>query len=53
LPPKCRQAFVMRRLRDMSLQEIADRMNISIKAVERHITLALTLLKKKHGGEQP
>ncbi len=52
-PPKCRQAFVLRRFQDMSLREIAQRMNISVKAVERHITTALALLQKKIGSDWP
>ena len=41
LPPKCRQAFVMRRFEDLSHEEIAARMEISRNMVEKHLRLAM------------
>ena len=41
LPPKCRLAFMLSRFDGLSYQQIADRMGISVKMVEKHITKAL------------
>ena len=37
LPPQCRRAFIMRRLDGLSYKQIANRMNISMSAVAKHI----------------
>lgn len=41
LPPKCRLAFMLSRFDELSYPQIADRMGISVKMVEKHITKAL------------
>lgn len=41
LPVRRRTAFVMRRIENRSLLEIAASMGISVSAVEKHLTLAL------------
>jgi RNA polymerase sigma factor (sigma-70 family) len=41
LPPKCREAFVLRRFHDLSHDEIAKRLGISRNMVEKHLRLAL------------
>lgn len=41
LPPKCKEAFVLSRLSGLKNREIATRMNITEKVVEKHITRAL------------
>ncbi|HEY8064735.1 MAG TPA: RNA polymerase sigma factor [Methylosinus sp.] len=41
LPPKCRQAFVMRRFEDISHEDIAARLGISRNMVEKHLRLAM------------
>ncbi|SKB32003.1 RNA polymerase sigma-70 factor [Daejeonella lutea] len=46
LPEKCRQVFVMSRFEYLKNREIAERLNISQKTVERQITIALDKLKK-------
>jgi RNA polymerase sigma factor (sigma-70 family) len=43
MPPKCLEVFRLRKLEDLSHTEIADRLNISTKTVERHITHALQM----------
>ena len=52
LPPKCREVFIMCRLRELSHREIADDLGISTKTVEKHMTTALkhltTKLKENH-----
>ena len=45
LPERCRRAFTLSRYEEMSYQEIANDMNISIKTVENQIVKALKLLR--------
>lgn len=45
LPERCREVFVMSRFEEMKNKEIAEKLNISVKAVEAHITRALTRLR--------
>jgi RNA polymerase sigma factor (sigma-70 family) len=49
LPRKCREVFVLRRFGGMSHQQISDRLGITLKAVEKHITTAVHLCRKKVG----
>lgn len=41
LPPQCRVAFLMRRVEGLQYKQIANRMNISVSAVEKHVTTGL------------
>ncbi len=45
LPTQCREVFILSRQNDLSHRQIADRLNISPKTVERHITLAFKKLR--------
>ncbi|ATQ67427.1 MULTISPECIES: RNA polymerase sigma factor [Methylosinus] len=45
LPPKCRQAFVLRRFEDLSHDEIAARLGVTRNMVEKHLRLALERLR--------
>jgi RNA polymerase sigma factor, sigma-70 family/RNA polymerase sigma-70 factor, Bacteroides expansion family 1 len=47
LPPRCRQAFLLRRHRELSYAEIARIMQITPKTVEIHIGLALKTLRRR------
>lgn len=47
LHPKQREVFVYSRDHDMSQQEIADKMGISISTVNNHITSALKVLRQE------
>jgi RNA polymerase sigma-70 factor, ECF subfamily len=47
LSPQCRQAFTLSRYEHLSYTEIAYRMHISVKTVEKHIGKAIGLLKKE------
>lgn len=40
LPPRCRECFVLRRFDGLSHAEIAERMNITRSAVEKHLATA-------------
>lgn len=46
MPEQRRKVFSMSRQKGMSNQEIAEKLNLSIRTVERHIYLALQELKK-------
>lgn len=46
LPPKCRQVYLLQRLRGMSYAAIAKHCGISRKTVEMHISRALTALRE-------
>lgn len=51
LPPKCREAFVLRRVEGLPQREIAMRMGISENTVEKHIGKALRLLMEAMGRD--
>jgi RNA polymerase sigma-70 factor (ECF subfamily) len=49
LPERCRQIFSLSRFEEMTYQEIADQLGISIKTVENQISKALRLLREALG----
>lgn len=49
LPPRCRQVFILHRLHDRSYPEIAAHCDISVKAVEKHISKALAIFRGRVG----
>lgn len=46
LPPRCREVFLMRKIENLSNADIADRLGISVSAVEKHIRLGLMSCRK-------
>lgn len=46
LPPRCREVFVLSRYENLKNKEIAEMLDISVKAVEANITRALTSLRE-------
>lgn len=42
LPPQCRQVFLMRRVLDRSVAEIAGTLGLSVSTIEKHLTKAVT-----------
>lgn len=53
LPERTRQVFVMSRFEGLKNKEIAERLDISVKVVEKHITKALAMLREhilRHGN---
>ncbi|TWI11915.1 RNA polymerase sigma-70 factor (ECF subfamily) [Lysobacter ruishenii] len=52
LPPRCREVYLLNRIEDMSYTEIARHCGISVKAVEKHIGKALSLLRTHLRGTQ-
>ncbi len=47
LSPQCRKAFSLSRFENLSYKEIADRMQLSVHTVEKHIAKALQILRNK------
>ncbi|KZC23840.1 hypothetical protein RHOFW104T7_11875 [Rhodanobacter thiooxydans] len=47
MPGRCREVFVLSRIKGMSYQEIADQLSISVKAVEKNISRALILCRHR------
>ncbi len=47
LPENQREVFLMSRLEDLSYKEIADRLELSIKAVEKRMSLCLKTLRSR------
>ena len=41
LPPRCREVFYLFRIEELSQQEIAQRLGITVNAVEKHVMRAL------------
>jgi RNA polymerase sigma factor (sigma-70 family) len=50
MPPKCRQVFLLSRVRKMTHPEIARHCGISLQAVEKHISRGLAICAQKVGG---
>ncbi|MAT54120.1 MAG: RNA polymerase sigma-70 factor [Saprospirales bacterium] len=50
LPPRCQEVFVLSRYEQLSYQEIADKLNISIKTVENQMGKALRLMRERMRG---
>lgn len=46
LPPQCRKVFILSRRYGLKNKDIAEQLDISVKAVEKHITKALFGLKE-------
>ncbi|WP_346317626.1 RNA polymerase sigma-70 factor [Chitinophaga sp. YIM B06452] len=49
LSPQCKEAFTLSRFERLSYKSIAQRMNISVNTVEKHIGKALNILREKLG----
>ena len=53
MPEKSKKVFLMSRYDQLSYNDIAGQLGVSIKTVEAHITTALKLLRKKIFGSAP
>jgi RNA polymerase sigma factor (sigma-70 family) len=51
LPPKCREVVWMRRVEELSQRQVAGRLGISEKTVEKHITRGMRFLADRMFGE--
>ena len=50
LPPRCRQVFVLYRLRQLSMREIAEQLQLAPKTVEHHIARAVQACRRHLQG---
>ncbi len=53
LPPKCREAFELRKFDGLSQREIAQKMSIAESTVEKHLAKALRLVMKEMAAPSP
>lgn len=53
LPEKCKKVFILSRVNGLKNKEIAEKLNINIKNVERHITKALNTFKSTFADKIP
>lgn len=53
LPEKCREVFVMSRFQNLKYQEIADKLQISVKTVETQMSKALQHMREKLSEYMP
>jgi len=51
LPEKCRLVFIYNKIDDQSLPEVAQRLNVSVKTVEAHLTKALRTIRLDMGEQ--
>lgn len=52
MPEKCRKVFLMSRFEQLSQQEIAERLDISLSTVQKHITKPLSIMKTEFAAHQ-
>ncbi|MCD7936068.1 MAG: RNA polymerase sigma-70 factor [Tannerellaceae bacterium] len=52
LPQQCRVIFRMSRVEQLKNREIAEKLNLSVKSVEKHISKALTILRTHLKGRE-
>jgi RNA polymerase sigma-70 factor, ECF subfamily len=53
LPERCREVFILSRLDGLKNKEIAEKLNINIKNVERHLSRAMQSFRKNFSDEFP
>lgn len=51
LPQQCKKVFLLSRMENRRYEEISAELDISVKAIEAHITKALRILRKKINGD--
>jgi RNA polymerase sigma-70 factor (ECF subfamily) len=52
LPPRQREIIILRKLDNYSIKEISEKLSISIKTIETHLTAALKFLKERLKSEK-
>ncbi|MEI6678122.1 MAG: RNA polymerase sigma-70 factor [Mariniphaga sp.] len=53
LPERCREVFILSRMDGLKNREIADKLEINVKNVERHLSRALQSFRKNFSEELP
>jgi len=53
LPDRCREVFIMSRMKGLKNKEIAEELNINIKNVERHLSRAMQSFRDNFSDELP
>ncbi len=53
LPDRCREVFILSRVEGLKNREIAEKLQINIKNVERHLQRALKTFTEKFAGDLP
>jgi RNA polymerase sigma-70 factor (ECF subfamily) len=53
LPERCREVFILSRLNGLKNKEIAEKLNINIKNVERHLSRAMQAFRENFKEELP
>jgi RNA polymerase sigma-70 factor (ECF subfamily) len=53
LPPRCKEVFILSRIEGLKNREIAEKLQISIKNVERHLAVATKKFKDKFADNVP
>ncbi len=49
LPPDCREVFLMNRIDKLKYAEIAERLNLSVKAIEKRMSKAISMIRDSLG----
>ena len=49
LPPRCQAVFVMHKIHEIPQAQVADRLGISVKTVEKHLRLGLAACRERLG----
>lgn len=52
LPPRCQAVFVMHKVHEIPQAEVAARLGISIKTVEKHLRLGLATCRQRRGRDE-
>jgi len=52
LPPRCRQAVILRKVEGLSLREISERMGIAVKTVKAHLNDGVRALADMRFGDE-
>lgn len=52
LPPRQKEIIILRKLENYSIKEISEKLSISIKTIEAHLTAALKFLKERLKSEK-
>lgn len=53
MPNQCRRVLLLRRIEDLSMRQIAERMQLSVSTVEKHLAKAVALLTRAVAEEEP